>query len=72
MISASAMPVHDEILHRLQRFRTQYFPRFEQEFKGLVEKGQRPRALFIGWSDSRVLSHLLTGAGHGADRVPNR
>jgi carbonic anhydrase len=55
----------DEILHRLQRFRTQYFQHFEDEFKHLVERGQKPRALFIGCSDSRVLPNLLTGMGPG-------
>ena len=56
---------HDEILQRLRRFRSQYFPRFRQRLKQLVEEGQHPTVLFIGCADSRVVPYLLTGSGPG-------
>ena len=55
----------DDILKRLRRFRTQYFPRFRKAFHQLVEKGQRPTVLFIGCSDSRVVPYLLMDSGPG-------
>jgi carbonic anhydrase len=55
----------DEIVTRLRRFQTRYFPRFRREFRALVEGGQHPTALFIGCSDSRLVPHLLTGSGPG-------
>ncbi len=55
----------DDILKRLRRFRTQYFPRFRKEFKHLVEDGQHPSVLFIGCSDSRIVPYLLMDCGPG-------
>jgi len=55
----------DELLARLRRFETSFFPRFQAEFHELVEHGQHPTVLFIGCSDSRVVPHLLVGAGPG-------
>jgi carbonic anhydrase len=55
----------DELLNRLRRFNTDYFPQYESRFKDLVEQGQHPTTLFIGCSDSRVVPYLLTGAGPG-------
>jgi carbonic anhydrase len=55
----------DEIVSRLRRFQTRYFPRFRSEFRELVDGGQHPTTLFIGCSDSRLVPHLLTGAGPG-------
>jgi carbonic anhydrase len=55
----------DDALTRLRRFRGEHFGRFESEFRTLVERGQNPRALFIGCSDSRVVPHLLLGADPG-------
>ena len=55
----------DELLGRLRRFHSDYFPRHQQRFQDLVAQGQHPKTLFIGCSDSRVVPHALTGAGPG-------
>ena len=55
----------DELLLRLRRFHSDYFPLHQQRFQDLVAEGQRPKTLFIGCSDSRVVPYLLTGAGPG-------
>jgi carbonic anhydrase len=55
----------DELLTRLRRFRSDYFPRHQQRFQDLVAQGQHPKTLFIGCSDSRLVPYLLTGAGPG-------
>lgn len=55
----------DELLSRLRRFNTDYFPRYRARFQDLVEQGQHPNTLFIGCSDSRLVPYLLTGAGPG-------
>jgi carbonic anhydrase len=43
----------------------EYFPRFEQEYRELVARGQQPTILFIGGSDSRIVPHLLMDCGPG-------
>ena len=53
------------LIERLRRFRSDYFPQLEGHFRELVAKGQRPTILFIGCSDSRLVPHLLTGTGPG-------
>jgi carbonic anhydrase len=55
----------DELLGRLRRFHSDYFPRHQQRFQDLVAQGQHPKTLFIGCSDSRLVPYLLTGAGPG-------
>lgn len=55
----------DELIARLRRFETSYFPRFQEQFQDLVRQGQHPTVLFIGCSDSRVVPYLLMGAGPG-------
>lgn len=55
----------DALLQRLRRFNTEYFPHHRERFRELVDKGQHPTTLFIGCSDSRLVPHLLTGAGPG-------
>lgn len=55
----------DDLLQRLRRFHDDAFPRHREQFRALVEQGQRPNTLFIGCSDSRVVPYLLTGAGPG-------
>lgn len=58
-------PMDDELLKRIRRFRTDYFPQYQGQFKELVEQGQHPTILFVGCSDSRLLPYMLTGAGPG-------
>lgn len=60
-----AMEVPDELLLRLRRFHSDYFPLHQQRFQDLVAEGQHPKTLFIGCSDSRLVPYLLTGAGPG-------
>ncbi|MDI4634090.1 carbonic anhydrase [Pelomonas sp. V22] len=55
----------DELLERLRKFNTDFFPQYRSRFKDLVEQGQHPTTLFIGCSDSRLVPYLLTGAGPG-------
>ncbi|MEO0003250.1 MAG: Carbonic anhydrase 1 [Pseudomonadota bacterium] len=55
----------DELLLRLRHFQSDYFPLHQQRFQDLVAKGQHPKTLFIGCSDSRLVPYLLTGAGPG-------
>ena len=55
----------DDLLLRLRRFHSDYFPLHRQRFQDLVVEGQHPKTLFIGCSDSRVVPYLLTGAGPG-------
>lgn len=55
----------DDLLWRLRRFREHTFPGAKDQFRALVRDGQRPTALFIGCSDSRLMPSLLTGCGPG-------
>lgn len=55
----------DELLERLRKFRTEYFPAHRQEFTSLIQNGQTPKTLFLGCSDSRIVPYLLTGTGPG-------
>lgn len=57
--------VADDLLLRLRRFHSDYFPLHQQRFQDLVTEGQHPKTLFIGCSDSRLVPYLLTGAGPG-------
>jgi len=58
-------PPADELLQRLRRFKSDYFPHHQQRFQDLVEQGQHPKTLFIGCSDSRLVPYLLTDAAPG-------
>jgi carbonic anhydrase len=58
-------PPGDELLQRLRRFKSDYFPRHQQRFQDLVAQGQHPKTLFIGCSDSRLVPYLLTDAAPG-------
>ena len=45
----------------LRRFQRDFFPRYEEHYRRLVDEGQNPSTLFIGCSDSRVVPDLITG-----------
>jgi len=52
------------LLHGHRRFQSQHFD--EREFlEKLAREGQRPKALYIGCSDSRVIPEYLTSSGFG-------
>jgi carbonic anhydrase len=49
----------------IETFKNVYFKKHEKDFLELVEKGQNPKALFIGCSDSRVIPNLITSTSPG-------
>jgi carbonic anhydrase len=53
------------LVEGLQRFRADHFPRFREHYERLVSEGQKPGALFIGCSDSRIVPDVLMGTGPG-------
>jgi carbonic anhydrase len=55
----------EHLLQGLRRFKEEYFPLYEDEYRKLVTEGQHPTTLFIGCSDSRILPYQLTGTGPG-------
>jgi len=55
----------NELLAGLRRFHSAAFPRFRDQYRRLAAEGQRPRTLFIGCADSRVIPELITDAGPG-------
>ena len=46
-------------------FKKSYVKAHEKEFLELVEKGQHPKALYVGCSDSRVVPDLMTNSAPG-------
>lgn len=48
-----------------QEFKNLFFKEHENEFMRLVEKGQAPKTLFIGCSDSRVIPELISTSKPG-------
>ncbi|MDD2450397.1 carbonic anhydrase [Sulfurovum sp.] len=46
-------------------FQNSYFKKHERELLELATKGQHPKALFIGCSDSRVIPNLITDTPPG-------
>ena len=49
----------------IKEFKDIHFKENEILFKELVEKGQNPKALFIGCSDSRIIPALITNSKPG-------
>ncbi|MDD5400633.1 MAG: carbonic anhydrase [Sulfurimonas sp.] len=58
------MTYNDMILGN-ELFQKSYFKAYEKEFLQLAQKGQTPKALYIGCSDSRVLPNLITRSAPG-------
>jgi len=56
----------DHILERSHALRAEFFEKEQELLDSLAQYGQSPDAMFIGCSDSRVVSELLTGARPGA------
>ena len=55
----------EELLAGHGRFRAEYATAEREFLVRLAEQGQRPSALFVGCSDSRVIPELLTDAAPG-------
>jgi len=55
----------EQLIRGHGRFRRASYPDLAARYRELVDQGQRPHALFIGCSDSRVVPSLLTDAGPG-------
>ena len=56
---------HENIIQGNELFRQSYFKAHEKEFVELARKGQTPKALYIGCSDSRVVPDLMTNSAPG-------
>jgi carbonic anhydrase len=56
---------HDNIIEGNELFRKSYFKAHEKELLELATKGQTPKALYIGCSDSRVVPDLMTNSAPG-------
>lgn len=55
----------DKIVEGIRRFRRDIYPGLKPLYDDLVKTGQKPHALVIGCSDSRVAFESLTGCGPG-------
>lgn len=55
----------DHIIAGIKKFKREIYPRMKPLYDKLIETGQKPRALIIGCSDSRVAFETLTGCGPG-------
>lgn len=55
----------EKILQGVHEFRTQVYPEQQTFFRRLAAKKQRPKALFITCSDSRVLPNIITNTEPG-------
>ncbi len=54
-----------KLIKNYQEFRKLHFHEYEKLFEELAKKGQSPKTLFIGCSDSRIVPDLFTGAKPG-------
>ena len=59
------MPVPQQLVEGLRRFRRESFPWFREHYERLVAEGQTPSTLFLGCADSRVVPDLLTSSMPG-------
>jgi carbonic anhydrase len=54
-----------KIVEGIRRFRRELYPQLKPAYDEMVRTGQKPHALVIGCSDSRVAFETLTGCGPG-------
>jgi carbonic anhydrase len=57
--------LNDDFIKGNELFKKSYFKTNEKELLKLAKKGQNPKALYIGCSDSRVIPDLMTQTGPG-------
>ena len=55
----------DELIQGFRRFRAEVWPRERERFQALSQRGQRPRAMVIACSDSRVDPQMIFSAAPG-------
>ena len=55
----------DDLIRGNKKFRDVHFPKLEDKFDKLIENGQKPKILFIGCSDSRVVPDLIVDSKPG-------
>jgi carbonic anhydrase len=55
----------DDLIEGYRRFRQETWPTERRRYQALAERGQKPRTLVIGCSDSRVDPQTVFGAGPG-------
>ena len=55
----------DTLLHQTQPLRADFFEKESDLLGQLAREGQKPKVMFVGCSDSRVVPELLTGARPG-------
>ena len=55
----------DDMIKGNQKFKDVHFPKLEGTFEDLITNGQKPKILFIGCSDSRVVQDLIVDSKPG-------
>lgn len=55
----------DTLLHQTRALRADFFEKASNLLGQLAREGQKPKVMFIGCSDSRIVPELLTGAQPG-------
>ena len=55
----------DRIIDGISRFKADVFPQARPSYERLARDGQKPQALVISCSDSRVVPEIITDSGPG-------